>query len=576
MDSFDNEHSYGGASRPPRQETQEEKPLLSDMTYASGRRTPNSGRPDYYAQSAAQRSRAAEASAGRAQSARPARDSGTPRPGSDRRSAPVYTEISWDDLFRSSQPSQPAQPRPQPAPQPQTPPPTQPQPRSPGVSQPQSRPSSAYFGGFEQERGDMFNSPQTGTPASDTPLYRESRYIPLNENDTARPAAEQYSSPFRQQDRQASVRQPVSRPSAPRQSAPRQMTPLQSLRETAFRQASRNAPRQAPPRAGTPAPAKRASGGAVPPDNGGAHVNTTRRTRPRIHPAFYAAGFVLLALAIFLLARFAGKKSNTAPVNVRPSQGVGVSVTPVPEATPEAGAEAEATPSPTPSPSPSPTPSGPKAKKLGELIVPADWGPVVPERKKAVYDSFFDRSIMIGNSMVEGFFMWAGMEKSMDFKYATGATVSNAVGGMDLAKLTLNKSDYYTDIYLMFGLNEIGTDVNSFVQSYKRLVDFVREHQTKANIYIISVTPVTRQVDEDPNEVQSMDRIRTFNAALKEFCADQNCWYLDIYNLLLDKNGYLSGDYAYIGDGKHFEKSGYVAWANYMKTHYVDEGLLTE
>ena len=45
---------------------------------------------------------------------------------------------------------------------------------------------------------------------------------------------------------------------------------------------------------------------------------------------------------------------------------------------------------------------------------------------------------------------------------------------------------------------------------------------------------------------------------------------------MLDKNGYLSGDYAYIGDGKHFEKSGYVAWANYMKTHYVDEGLLTE
>ena len=45
---------------------------------------------------------------------------------------------------------------------------------------------------------------------------------------------------------------------------------------------------------------------------------------------------------------------------------------------------------------------------------------------------------------------------------------------------------------------------------------------------------------------------------------------------LLDGNGYLSSAYAYEGDGKHFEKSGYVAWANYMKTHYVDEGLLTE
>ena len=44
----------------------------------------------------------------------------------------------------------------------------------------------------------------------------------------------------------------------------------------------------------------------------------------------------------------------------------------------------------------------------------------------------------------------------------------------------------------------------------------------------------------------------------------------------LDSDGYLSGDYAFVGDGKHFEKSGYVTWANYMKTHYVDDRLLTE
>ena len=113
-------------------------------------------------------------------------------------------------------------------------------------------------------------------------------------------------------------------------------------------------------------------------------------------------------------------------------------------------------------------------------------------------------------------------------------------------------------------------------EGYKKLVDFIREYQPTANIVLISVTPVTRQVDGDPNEVQSMDRIRTFNSALQEFCVDQNCWYLDIYHLLLDSDGYLSGDYAFVGDGKHFEKSGYVAWANYMKTHYVDDKLLTE
>ena len=87
---------------------------------------------------------------------------------------------------------------------------------------------------------------------------------------------------------------------------------------------------------------------------------------------------------------------------------------------------------------------------------------------------------------------------------------------------------------------------------------------------------MTQKVDEDPNEVQSMERIDTFNAALKEFCKDNECWYLDIYSMLLDGNGYLSSAYAYEEDGKHFEKSGYVAWANYMKTHYVDSALPTE
>ena len=60
----------------------------------------------------------------------------------------------------------------------------------------------------------------------------------------------------------------------------------------------------------------------------------------------------------------------------------------------------------------------------------------------------------------------------------------------------------------------------------------------------------------------------------KSFCSRKR--YLDIYHLLLDKDGYLSGDYAFVGDGKHFEKSGYVAWANYMKTHYVDSSLPDE
>ena len=559
MDSLENNsRNYGAASRPPRQEDRDDTSLFSDMTYAAPRRTPNNGRPSYSA--AGTRSTAQKNTAGNYTNNQRPRPS-SPRPGSSHREAPVYTEISWDQLLNANRtPAAPQSGGQNPPVQPQY---NAPQPQNtpiqPRYEVPQRRTGSPYFGGFEQERGELFqpgkgpregNAPAADTNANSDGTVRPSVYIPR-----------QTQKPYEQ---------------VPRQNTPRQTTPLQSIRETAYRQAARNRanqPSPPPQRPGTPAPAKRASGAGVPP-SGGSHVTRTPRPRGRIHPIFYAGGALLLALAVFLLARLAGGSSNKPAATGRPGQTAVVSVTPVPEPTDLPETTPEATAAPTPEPTP--TPSGPKAKQLGELIVPADWGATVPERKKAVYDSFFDRSIMIGNSLTEGFFMWAGMEKNMEFVYGTGATVSNAVGGMDLAKITLNASDYYTDIYLMFGLNEIGTDVNSFVQSYKRLVDFIREHQTKANIYIISVTPVTRQVDEDPNEVQSMTRIRNFNAALQEFCLDQNCWYLDIYNLLLDKNGYLSGDYAFVGDGKHFEKSGYVAWANYMKTHYVDEGLLTE
>lgn len=562
MNSGDNSYrSSKPASRPPQFDSADDTPLFTDIFSTPSRRTPNNGRPENSNSSGARTSRPSAASpyGGRSYSSSGGSRASAPstgRPGQQSRATPVYTELSWNDLRRGSDYSELGRPT-----QPQTPPPA----RDTGRSN-----SSSYFGGFEQEMEKLFYNAEKPAADQASPTDRSPQApperVPQRQYVSSQPAD-------RPAQRQYAPSQPAARP------ASRQSTPFQSIRNTAYRQATRSSSRQTSqgtpvaPRTGT----RRSAGSIPPPANGGNHVNYGARSRGRrIHPAFYLAGFALMALLVFGLARLAAGSGNknTPSATVRP---VYTSAPPT-----EIPAGAETTPgttpaaTPTPSPEPTPTPSGPKAKRSGDLIIPADWGATVPERKKTVYDSYFDRSIMIGNSMVEGFFMWAGMEKNLAFVYGTGATVANAVGGMDLAKITLNASDYYTDIYLMFGLNEIGTDVNSFVQNYKRLVDFIREHQTKANIYIISVTPVTRQVDEDPNEVQNMDRIRLFNAALQEFCVDQGCWYLDIYHLLLDDNGYLSGDYAYIGDGKHFEKSGYVAWANYMKTHYVDEGLLTE
>lgn len=573
-----------GASRPPQREdaSQRESALFTELPLDSVRRTPSSGRPapEY-----------AETGNGNRRAARPAADTGraapravpyTPqsRPAQNyanyngysdsrqrqqRRQEPYYggrstafTEISWDALCSgnleqgapNTRRAVPAQPQADPygrTPQPQAEPyrnaaqPRQAEPYYTAAPAQQAAPYRRSDGTYRQPyaTGGYRAAPQPMETESD-PFYGGN----LPQGDTPPRTYGAAQRPHGDYYRPGAVRRPAQRGTAGRSS-------------------------------GSGTPPRR-----PPSDNGGGGFSfrLPRIGKNRMHPAFLLIALVLAGLLIFGIVKLV-QKGSEKPMYTLPSYAP-VTATPRPadtpqpgEATPEASAEVSMTPKPTAVPTP--TPSGAKAKRDGDLIVPADWGAIVPERAEAVYDSHFDRSCMIGNSLVDGFLMWSGVT-NMRYIYGTGAVVNNVLGTLDLSPLTLNDPDYYQDIYLMFGLNEVGTDVNSFVQSYKKLIEYVREHQTKANIYVISITPVTQEVDADPNEVQSMERINSFNSALKQLCADNNCWYLDIYSMLVDEYGFLSSDYAFAGDGKHFEKSGYVAWANYMKTHYVDEGLLTE
>ena len=560
MDDRDNmtTRGSGAASRPPDFEFTEDTPLFTDVPYTPVRRTGNNGRPSSPAASPAGPRTAPAARGGRIYSV-PERTAGGVRPNRapkapvrTGRDSPVYTELSWDDLMRGTDSGAARRPAAN-------------EPPAGNAALPQNgtqRPSgSQYFGGFDREMEELFYG-------------RERNEEPPAAGNAPAPARGRQPSGER-----AATRPPV-RPQSTRRPAPRQdntpaparraaITPARSQWSGVF-----SGGNPAGNRPGTAEPAPRRKSAASAPNNAGRRAGGSGRGRSGgIPPLFLGGGLALLILLIFLIAKLSGAGTGSA----RPAAVPSVTAAPAPEVSfePVLTPEPQTETTPTPTPEPSPTPAGPKAKLLDGLVVPADWGPVIPERSRAVYDSFFDKSCMVGNSLVEGFFMWSGMT-NLRYIYHTGATVSDAIGKLDLAPITLNPPGYYENIYLLFGLNEIGTDVNSFVQGYKKLVDFIRQYQPTANIIIISVTPVTRQVDGDPNEVQSMDRIRTFNSALTEFCVDQNCWYLDIYHLLLDKDGYLSGDYAFIGDGKHFEKSGYVAWANYMKTHYVDSKLPDE
>ena len=241
--------------------------------------------------------------------------------------------------------------------------------------------------------------------------------------------------------------------------------------------------------------------------------------------------------------------------------------TPVPSPTPE--------PTPTPTPSPTPTPAGPKAIRQDGLVLPADWGVAIPERATRADDSFFAHSCMIGNSLTGGFLLMSGLGGIVDCIYETGATVYNTLKSrtMDMRHLRRNA---YSDVYLVLGLNELGNDSEEFARCYGEIVDYVREREPSANIILVSVTPMEKWVHESQWNYQTMDMVFTFNDVLQQLCAEKNCWYLDLCSVLLDEEGFLREEIAYHGDGMHFEANGYELWAEYMRTHYVDDALPEE
>ena len=259
-----------------------------------------------------------------------------------------------------------------------------------------------------------------------------------------------------------------------------------------------------------------------------------------------------------------------------------VTLSPAPETappvtfTPAPTATAEPTPEPTPTqePTPEPTaePAGAKARRSGKLIVPGEWGAEIPLRLTAAEDSFFDTSCMIGNSMVQGFQLWSGLH-NIPCMAETGATVYSALKTIDLRPLRNSRFD---NVYLMLGLNEVGLEPETFAENYAGIIDYVRACQPGANIIAVSVTPVMRWVDEQPYSSHTMANINALNAALRLLCEQKECWFLDISSVLMDEDGFLSEIYAYKGDGKHMEANGYELWADYMRTHYIDEALLTE
>ncbi len=192
-----------------------------------------------------------------------------------------------------------------------------------------------------------------------------------------------------------------------------------------------------------------------------------------------------------------------------------------------------------------------------------------------VNKSYFDDAVFIGDSRTVGMQDYSGLDNASFFA-KTGMNVYEVLedkfikdpdSGKDVSVAHMLKTNKYSKIYFMVGINELGTgNTGTFQKAYDRVLRKFRKWQPDAVIYIQGIIPVSEEkASEDAifNNVNINDK----NVAIAQLANGLDTFYLDVSGKLTDKDGYLRKDYTF--DHVHMYAQYYELWTNYLMKHAV-------
>lgn len=190
--------------------------------------------------------------------------------------------------------------------------------------------------------------------------------------------------------------------------------------------------------------------------------------------------------------------------------------------------------------------------------------------------SYFDSCVFVGDSIMEGLSAYGFFPESQVF----------ASVGLNPYQLNTNTIDTYygnvtalsavvsanpSNIYIMMGMNGVAWDMNdSMTEQIGIFIDNVKAKLPAANIYIMSVTPVSAEREAKPSASDGKilnSQINSFNASLLSLANDKSVYYLDINSYLKGSNGCLPSDLT--SDGIHISKAVYEDIISYILSHTV-------
>lgn len=197
---------------------------------------------------------------------------------------------------------------------------------------------------------------------------------------------------------------------------------------------------------------------------------------------------------------------------------------------------------------------------------------------RKVKNDYFDDAVFIGDSRIVGMNDYSGLTNATFFA-KTGLTVYNLLddefvkdpkSGKNVSVSYMMQHNTYGKIYLMVGINELGTGgTQRFQDAYKEVLKKFRKWQPDAVIYVQSIMGVSPKKDKtDP--VFNNTNIRDKNYAISKLTDGIHIFYLNIQEIYEDKNHNLVQDLTF--DDVHLYAQHYDKWVKYLKTHAVVKG----
>ncbi len=216
-------------------------------------------------------------------------------------------------------------------------------------------------------------------------------------------------------------------------------------------------------------------------------------------------------------------------------------------------------PEPPPVPEPAPQPD-PELEPKPE--------PEEPDSPFTTVDaSYFDDALFIGDSHTDGFKDYAGLNNA-DYLCHNGLTVWSAAekavfptgsGKQTLAQALEGK--HYGKIYLMLGINELGTgSAEDWAVQYRVLLDEVRGLEPNAVIFLQAIFHTTQEKSE--TSFFKNETINARNAELQKLADGETVFYIDCNPVFDDGTGALTAEYS--GDGVHVKAAYYTMWRDYL------------